>query len=116
MEHCYSYTNRADEMCAQTKDMGVQTTMTYADIEDLEKRVKSLDDADKMSRDLFVAKVTKDDKSIQKYTGLPSKQILGGVFGMMLHRRTKCRNFNPEFNYKFDKNGQDKGMFQHTAN
>jgi hypothetical protein len=47
MEHCYSYTNRADEMCAQTKDMGVQATMTYADIEDLEKRVKSLDDADK---------------------------------------------------------------------
>ncbi|XP_056021427.1 uncharacterized protein LOC130054751 [Ostrea edulis] len=81
VEHCYTGTHRVDDV--QTREIGIQTSMTSADIDRLEKKGKRLDNPDQLMRELFVTKVTKNDKSVQKYTGLPSKQSLGGLFGIL---------------------------------
>ena len=62
-------------------DSSTQTDLTVAEIGALEQRVKCLDNPEKLLRDLFVEKITKDDSSIQQYTGIPSKKILNGAFG-----------------------------------
>lgn len=65
-----------------TRDIGIQTTLTTADIKVLEEKSTKLEDPEKLMRELFVNKVVKDDKNVQMYTGLPSKKILNGVYGM----------------------------------
>lgn len=52
-----------------------------SDIDVLEQSGKRLNDPDKLMRDLFIEKITKDDSSIQQYTGFPSKNIFAGAFG-----------------------------------
>lgn len=62
-------------------DSSTQTDLTMSDIDVLEQSGKRLNDPDKLMRDLFIEKITKDDSSIQQYTGFPSKKIFAGAFG-----------------------------------
>lgn len=56
-------------------DSSTHIDLTMSDIDFLEQSVKRLNDSDKRMRDLFIEKITKDDSSIQQYTGFPSKKI-----------------------------------------
>lgn len=81
MDHCYI----SGSFCSNdmsTRDIGIQTTLTTADIKVLEEKSTKLEDPEKLMREPFVNKVVKDDKNVQMYTGLPSKTILNGVYGM----------------------------------
>lgn len=83
MDHCYI----SGSFCSNdmsTRDIGIQTTLTTADIKVLEEKSTKLEDPEKLMRELFVNKVVKDDKNVQMYTGLPSKTILNSVYGMEL--------------------------------
>ena len=77
-DHCYYGGNIVQGTAVETS---TQTDLTMCDIEALEQRTKQLDDPDKLLRNLFVNKVTKDDSSVQQYLGVPSKRILDGTFG-----------------------------------
>lgn len=63
-------------------DNSTQTYLTISDIDVLAQiDVKSLNDPNKLMRDLFIEKITKDESSIQQYTGIPLKKIFAGAFG-----------------------------------
>lgn len=62
-------------------DSSTQTDLTMSDIDVLEQSVKRLNDPDKLMRDLFIEKITKDESSIQQSTGFQSKKIFAGAFG-----------------------------------
>lgn len=82
MDHCYI----SGSFCSNdmsTRDIGIQTTLTTADIKVLEEKSTKLEDPEKLMRELFVNKVVKDDKNVQMYTGLPSKTILNGVYDIL---------------------------------
>ena len=77
MDHNYTGVN----VVYSCTDSSTQTNLTMTEIGALEQRVKCQDNPEKLLRDLFVEKITKDDSSIQQYTGIPSKKILNGAFG-----------------------------------
>ncbi|XP_056002983.1 uncharacterized protein LOC130049438 [Ostrea edulis] len=79
MDHSYTGV-RAVFSCVESS---TQTDLKMTDIGAMEQRVKELDDPDKLLRDLFEEKVTKDDSSIRHYTGIPSKKILDGAFDIL---------------------------------
>lgn len=62
-------------------DGSTQTDLTMSDIDVLDQIVKRLNGPDKLMRDFFIEKMTKDDSSIQQYTRFQSKKIFAGAFG-----------------------------------
>ena len=71
-------------MPAETCDSGSQTDITMGDMDALLDSKKKMDNPDQLLKTLFVDKVTRNDKSVKRYTGLPSKDILTGAFGKYL--------------------------------
>ena len=53
-------------------------------MEELEKCTEKLANKDILLRDLFIGKITESDKSVQQYTGIPSKAVLDGLSGNVL--------------------------------
>ena len=53
--------------------------------------LKKMDRKDELLRDLFVSKVTYCDRSIQQYTGLPSKPVFEGIFSEFKYLNTCMR-------------------------
>ncbi|XP_069116882.1 uncharacterized protein [Argopecten irradians] len=64
-------------------DNWTQTSLTMKDLEQLEGLQQKFEDPDKLMRDLFIEKVTKDDQSIRKYTGIPTERMLEGFFNIL---------------------------------
>ena len=60
--------------------MSTQTDMTFGEIVQLEEIKNKYDNKEELTRELAIAKVTSSNESVKKYTGLPSKKILDGVF------------------------------------
>lgn len=73
----------------QFKDSVVQTDLSITEISQMEVRLKTLEhkilNKDELLRDLVVDKVTKSNKPVQKYFGIPSIAILFGLFGKCLN-------------------------------
>ena len=63
------------------KDMSTQTDMTFGEIVQLEEIKNKYDNKEELTRELAIAKITSSNESVKKYTGLPFKKILDGVFG-----------------------------------
>ena len=48
---------------------------------ELRRSVVLADNKEELTRELAIAKITSSNESVKKYTGLPFKKILDGVFG-----------------------------------
>ena len=67
-------------------DASTQTTLTMKYIDEMESKLENHqtiidDNSGSLLRDLFVKKITRDDKSVCNYTGIPSKFQLTGLYG-----------------------------------
>lgn len=54
------------------------------DIDELLEAKSKLQNPDSLLRELFMNKVTRDDRTVKQYTGAPSKTMLNGLFGKEL--------------------------------
>ncbi|XP_062577471.1 uncharacterized protein LOC134239316 [Saccostrea cucullata] len=86
-------------------DASTQTGFSMTDIDNLQQKAKQLDDPDTLLRDLFIAKVTKSDSSVQQYTGIPSKRILDGTFDIL-------NKSSPELKYWGGQNSSTPKAYQ----
>ena len=84
-DHRYSCLSKREP--PQLVDQFSQTEITMADMCSFKQRYNTLKEKiskpDKIMRDSFISKITKSDRSVQKYTGVTSKALLDGMFGMI---------------------------------
>ena len=66
---CHDYIRQVPSTEPSTADKSTMTTLTMADIGDLEC---------KKPGDFFMKKILKDDASVQHYTGFPNRKTLEG--------------------------------------
>ena len=73
--------------CSSNCSVGSQTLLTSEDLDKLTERIRQSEDTlqnkDKMRRELFMLQVLKDDKSVRFYTGLPSRSLLINLFALL---------------------------------
>ncbi|XP_021357370.1 uncharacterized protein LOC110452934 [Mizuhopecten yessoensis] len=86
-DHSYSVGQITSDTAVEVRDSAVQTDLSMWDIqansqklEDLEQK---LGNKDALLRNLFVDKVTRTDESVMQYTGIPSRDLLFGLFGIL---------------------------------
>ena len=65
-------------------EVSTQTSISMADIDDLLHAKHKLENEKKLRRDLFLKEVTKDDASVNYYTGFRTKGLLIGIFNIIL--------------------------------
>lgn len=65
----------------ETVEIGIQTDLGMAEMTELLNIKEKSQNPDAVLRELFTNKVTANDKSVKKYTGLPSKSMLNGLYG-----------------------------------
>ena len=53
---------------------------------ELSELKSKLDDKSKLKRELFLETVLASDKSVHRYTGMPSLSILNGIFSILCER------------------------------
>ena len=83
LDHDYCSSNRQTHSDGPTySTSGTQTDLNMSDMKDLVNAKEKLDSKDSLLRDLFIEKVTRSDQNVMKYTGIPSKNLLNGFFGM----------------------------------
>ena len=84
MDHYYTY---VDKTIPQYISAETQTDLTGTDIEELENENKSLQkrlqDKKGLMLEGFMENILKSDKSVKKYTGVPSKKVLNGLFEIL---------------------------------
>ena len=83
-DHLYSmnFTKETPEY----KDQACQTTLT---VEEIDRLYRLEENKNILLRDALVDIVTKDDTRVKKYTGVPSKSQLDGMFGKF-YMLAKC--------------------------
>lgn len=84
LDHNYIETSSPLFIDCEKHDSATQTSLTMEHIQHLEELERKFQDPEKLMRDMFVEKVTRDDQSVMQYTGLPNKKMLKGFF-------SKCR-------------------------
>ena len=89
-DHCYSRaTIRTGKMEDLFIDQGTQTDLTADDIEQVILENSSLKatlkDKSKLFKEIFIEKITKSDKSIRKYTGLPNLEVFNEIKNMAVN-------------------------------
>lgn len=84
MDHCYMY---VEKTIPQYVSAETQTDLTGTDIEELENENKMLQnrlqDKQGLMVEGFMENVLKSDQSVKKYTGVPSKKVLNGLFEIL---------------------------------
>ena len=73
--------------CSSNCSVGSQTFLTSEDLDKLTERTKqseeTLENKEKLRRELFMMQVLTDDKSVRFYTGLPSRSLLVDLFALL---------------------------------
>ncbi|XP_033724574.1 uncharacterized protein LOC117314614 [Pecten maximus] len=86
-DHRYSVRQTLISDSHTSRDAAVQTDLSMFDIQDTSQKLEDLEqklaNKDTLLRDLFVDKVTRTDESVMQYTGIPSKDLLFGLFGIL---------------------------------
>lgn len=86
MIHDHSYMESRGDI-PEFVDEGTQTDISLEDMQKAEHTLKNMQEKmekrDDLLRDSFVQKVTESDESVRQYTGVPSKEVLNGLFGIL---------------------------------
>ncbi|KAK3107488.1 hypothetical protein FSP39_015657 [Pinctada imbricata] len=80
-DHNYSFCEKGKEKSHIDHDC--QTDITMEDMDNLFEAKSKLQNPDSLLRELFVNKVTRDDRTVKQYTGAPSKPLLNGLFDIL---------------------------------
>lgn len=82
-DHEYALTSSShdNKTPLETVEIGIQTDLGMAEMTELLNIKEKTQNPDAVLRELFTNKVTANDKSVKKYTGLPSKSMLNGLYG-----------------------------------
>ncbi|XP_062610357.1 uncharacterized protein LOC134272129 [Saccostrea cucullata] len=95
------------------EDKGTQTDLTSEDMNNTsrenEQLKAKLSDKDALLRNLFIEKVTKNDKSIQQYTGLPNLETFNKISDLTL-------KYEPNLKYWTGEHSENEKSYQNRGN
>lgn len=80
-EYALSSSSHDNRTPLETVEIGIHTDVGMAEMTELINIKEKSQNPDAVFRELFTNKVTANDESVKKYTGLPSKSMLDGLYG-----------------------------------
>lgn len=82
-EYALSSSSHDNRTPLETVEIGIQTDVGMAEMTELINIKEKSQNPDAVLRELFTNKVTANDESVKKYTGLPSKSMLDGLYDVL---------------------------------
>lgn len=82
-EYALSSSSHDNRTPLETVEIGIHTDVGMAEMTELINIKEKSQNPDAVFRELFTNKVTANDEIVKKYTGLPSKSMLDGLYDVL---------------------------------